>query len=250
MTTDTRTVLDRLVAGGMLHNDNVRRLRRTSRERYDEIFAGDRRAIESQVTALMSMFAGDLEASTIKFFCTKTGRVYHDRMQIVPGHDFARNTGQKSRRRFDLVITDSAEVDGVGVWSAEIVIEAKFGGDVNAALGFCPNDPVNYSNQIICYPDGCINQKVDHRSGVSFVWLGDAPKRPDLGPWGTAGMHQGYVDLHDGDEDYAQALRRQDEIAHIWVGATWAELGRWLSSPDTGVSDPDLPSVLRFISAL
>lgn len=131
-------ILNRLVDKGLLF-DGVHRWNAERQEKYEELLSGTgRRAVEPQVTTLLSMFSGDIEASAIKFFCTKTERDYHDRMQIIPGSDFARHTGQKSRRRFDLVLADSVPVDAGERWSPQIVIGAKYGGAVNGGFGFCP----------------------------------------------------------------------------------------------------------------
>lgn len=247
--TEQTPTLNRLVDKGLLF-DGVHRWGTARQEKYESLLSDTgRRAIEPQVTTLMSVFAGALEASTIRFFCKKTGRDYHNRMQVIPGNDFARHTKQKSRRQLDLVITDSETVDSLERWTPEIVIEAKYGGDVNGDFGFCPKDTVAYSNQITCYPDGCINESVDHRKGVGFVWLGLEQRRPDLGPWGTAGPHQRWAD-RQADPRYAHALKHQNAIAHVWKGATWSELGQWLSDPATGLVDDDLPLILRILRAV
>ncbi|WBM79857.1 hypothetical protein KIV56_17065 [Cryobacterium breve] len=188
-------------------------------DRQNDILAGvGQTPREAEVTAFMAASDGALEQALIRSFCQVWGIEPACGLRLISGKAFGKETGQTDHRSIDLVVKIAKDDDGRPISRPVIAIEAKFAAMVNGKWGYCPqhlgHTDRRYSNQIICYVNGCTNSLLDE--GVGFVWLGLPSKVPGQPLWGKKAINP-----NDGLED---AFVEQTAATQRWRMLTWPSL--------------------------
>jgi len=190
---------------------------------------------ERIATDLMTGFGNELEQVLVRKFCEAVEISPLDTYRLISGSQFNRNTRtnrapgwSSGSRSIDFVIVDNA--GGTGQLAEDssghtpvMAIEAKFDAYVNGKIGYCTIHE-GYSNQVICYPRGCMNSELV-APRVKFLWLGLPLKSDTKGPmWAARAITE--ADLQR--STYSDEFKA---LATIGLGeqraseASWAELG-------------------------
>jgi hypothetical protein len=233
----TTTVQD-LVALGLLHDGATSRWTSSKLDKQNNILDALASALETDVTRFIACSDGALEAAIIRSFCTAAGIEYSVDMRVVSGEDFGEETAQTDPRHIDLIVKrpNGSKQDPAPI--PVIAIEAKFTASVHARWGYCPNDREAYSNQIICYPHGCVNPLLDASKSVAFVWLAPERKRAVASRWGKGAI------VEKDREELPAAYELQKAAESDWKALSWQELIANISA--SGYSDnPNVQLAVR-----
>lgn len=234
MTASTKDItIESLIESGLLHRETCEKHSHRI-PHLDDILAGAK-ATEPDSTRFLTLADGPLEQAVLGYFCDVAGIPEEDRggLRLLSGSEFRLDSGVIDQRSIDLVAA-RREKDNLGerggkIWKAAVAIEAKYGAAVNDGHKYCKKDPDSprYSNQVICYSHGCIDQRLG--ADVAFVWLAN-PVDPELhakyGPWADKGINQNdlkYEVLNAAYPDQQLAMDR-------WKSATWVNLGQAITT--------------------
>lgn len=184
--------------------------------------AGDPgRWTEPDVSKFMSLADGDLERALLKGLCAAAGVKFQPTYRLMSGERFAGfvPSEREGTRAIDLVIADSR--DDQVTWAPVVAIEIKFDAKVNGDEGYChsPEHENVYSNQIICYPRGCVHHAL-RADKVPFLWVGPG----NYGSVMNANAAINQRDLHRRPELFGVAFREQEDASKHWRVASWAEV--------------------------
>lgn len=259
--TDPEITIEHLIKKGYLHAAAAQK-HSGSWERFDEILAGQNgQAVESQVTTFITMFGGRLEQAAIAYLCAAAELDLTPdelaKLQLISGGEFRADAESATLRTIDIMVVgrnDHLPADTGRLHFRPLVgVEGKYGAWVNGGNGFCahpahqtpgPDGRLPYSNQAICYPHGCIDERLDAEKGVKFVWLSEGRPDPDgVGPWGRKGLHPGDAGKIHGFEE---AFKLQKEAMDIWKPATWAGLAEAVRAE---IGGPEAEAIARFLRA-
>lgn len=260
MTTPEITI-EHLIEQDYLHPETARK-HRGQWDRFDEILNGrNGTAVESQVTTFITMFGGRLEEAAIAYLCAAAGLDLAPeeltRLQLISGGEFRADAEMATRRTIDIVVVDRNDdlpADaGRHHFRPVVGVEGKYGAWVNGGNGFCahtteddrrPDGHLPYSNQAICYPHGCIDERLNSEKGVKFLWLSEGRPDPDgIGPWGRKGLHPGDAGKIPGFEE---AYDLQTKAMGIWKPATWSGLAEAIRAE---IGGPEAEAIARFLRA-
>jgi hypothetical protein len=230
--------------------------------RFNEILNGrNGSAVESQVTTFITMFGGPLEQAAIAYLCAAAELELTpeelSRLQLISGGEFRADAEMATRRTIDIVVVDRNDDQpadaGRHHFRPVVGVEGKYGAWVNGGNGFCAHPKAQerhedghlpYSNQAICYPHGCIDERLNAGEGVAFVWLSEGRPDPDgVGPWGRKGLHPGDAGKIPGFEE---AYDLQKEAMGIWQPATWSGLAEAIRAE---IGGPEAEAIARFLRA-
>lgn len=201
-------------------------------EKLDATLANENgRSDERRATTFLTLLTGETEKTVVAQFCGAAGIAYRPSYRLISGSNFNAAPFQPKRTRreqrsIDFVVVDIADSDGNymddgALHEPVIAVEAKFSAMVNGRYGYCPDLPaLDYSNQIICYPHGCVNERVSVERGVKFVWLGLPLKGNKAGPlWGRRGLVES-----DSGATLTAAYARQQSSNELWAPLEWGTL--------------------------
>lgn len=254
MSTDVKNVtIAGLIEAGLLHRATCE-AQSLRYPKLNGILAGDR-GTEPDSTRFLTWTDGALEKAITDYFCDIAGipPEARDGLRLISGSEFRFDSGARDRRSIDLVAArrtkESTGARRERVWKAVIAIEAKYTAAVNDGLVYCKQDPMNpqYSNQVICYSHGCIDERLD--KDVVFIWLAN-PVGPEMhakyGPWADKGINENDLKW----EVMNAAYPAQQAAMKVWKSATWAGLGRAISgtlTPKGLAAEAD--AIVRFLRA-
>jgi hypothetical protein len=178
--------------------------------------------IETDVNNFMSLATGALERALLAVLCGAAGVGYQPTYRLMSGRMFADRvpSGRKGNRAIDLVIADTQ--DGQTTWEPIVAIEIKFQAKVNGHETYCTNNPDHtniYSNQIICYPKGCVHRAL-RADSVAFLWIS---------PGGHSSVANAYFAIDERDlvkdpELFRAAFQAQKEASKLWKVTSWAHV--------------------------
>jgi hypothetical protein len=162
---------------------------------------------------LLSFLDGMAEAAFIRVLCDRAGVGYEPAFRVISGREFRRDTQGVNRREVDLVVVDT----GAPGRKPVIAVEAKFDASVNGGRTYCAApEHASYSNQIICYPHGCVHPDLAAPT-VRFVWLG-------LGRDSGRPMSRFPGAITDRDTDLPAERALQDRAETQWTRASWEDV--------------------------
>jgi hypothetical protein len=178
----------------------------------------------------LTMSDGLLEQTVLGVLCDAAGIQDHEGLRLLSGTEFRHDSEVTDRRSIDMVVASKLHEDqaarGSLAWQPIAGVEAKYDAWVNGGRGYCKKFPDTYSNQAICYLHGCIDARLDTKKGVKFIWLSNAPKNPEHGPWDRKGIHEGDFEWAGLEEAYANQTEAKDK----WSAVTWAGLGNAITA--------------------
>ena len=224
MTKALKTItVENLIVDGLLHEATSNKYQHKF-PRINEILGGSR-ATEAEVTTFLTMSDGLFERAVIGMLCDAAGIQDRTSLRLLSGTEFRLDSEITDRRSIDMVIASRIQEGqasrGSLAWHPIAGVEAKYDAWVNGAHGYCNQFPDTYSNQAICYLHGCIDERLDIAKGVKFIWLSNAPKHPEYGPWDRKGIHEGDFGVAGLEEAYAKQAEAKDK----WTAVTWEGLG-------------------------
>ncbi|MEV2219037.1 hypothetical protein AB0E01_04075 [Nocardia vinacea] len=163
--------------------------------------------IEADITAVLSALNSPLEEELTGLLCRAATLEAEPVMRVYTTSYFLDNVkGRRGRRQPDFIV-GQPEQDGWLI-KPRIVVELKGHALVNGEYGFCQNAPALYSNQTVCYPEGCWT--THDLTGVRFCWVGlrRIVHNPDYEfPWGTSGINA------SSDRDYFGDMYERQKLA-------------------------------------
>ncbi|WP_085367430.1 hypothetical protein [Leifsonia sp. NCR5] len=170
-------------------------------------------ATEPHATRLLSFLSGMAEAAFVRLVCTRAGVGYQPSFRVISGREFRQDTRGVNAREVDLVVVDTDKPGREPI----VAIEAKFAASVNGKRKYCSvPEHASYSNQIICYPNGCVHPDLN-APRVRFVWLGlEADSARPMSRFKGA--------ITDRDTDLLTERALQDQAEALWARATWEEV--------------------------
>jgi hypothetical protein len=195
--------------------------------------SGARGVTEPMVTDLLAAAEHLLGDDLIRIFLDAVGRSGRstEGLTLLTGSNF-RNVHRGACPHVpDIVVCEEPLLTPV------VVIECKLHAAVNGGLGYCPQRPDLYINQVMAYPDGCwTSASLDW---VSFLWIGSAAICDDThGPWGPRAVRERDHELPNVDD---QAWARQQATRTRWRALSWEHLVSRLGS------DPASAALVRII---
>jgi hypothetical protein len=256
------------MALGLLHNDWFSYTHGAAQVgRLDAVLSTQgAKSSERIATDLMAGFGGDLEQAAIQLLCEAAGVDAHNTFRLISGTQFNRNTrvnnatgSSSGRRAIDFVIVDNAGGgDSASNDSSDhtpvIAVEAKFEAYVNGKIGYCTEHD-GYSNQVICYPQGCMNSALKAPM-VKFLWLGLPLKSGDKSPlWSTRAITEADLVRPRYSEEFKAAARlgfdAQREAEPSWKMIVWPTIWSGIQSHLRGkaVSEDVIGALLRALGA-
>lgn len=245
--------IESLIEAGLLHRATCEG--QSHRMPGLNLILGGKPGRETDSTRLLTLTDGLLETAVIGFFCDIAGIPVEDRagLRVISGFEFRFDSGVKDRRSIDLVIARRSQIStgtrGEQVWTAVIAIEAKYGAAVNDGHAYCKKVPEQprYSNQVICYSHGCIDERLG--GAVKFIWLAnpvDAELHDKYGPWADKGINERDLKW----EVMNAAYPAQQGAMEVWKSASWEGLGQAISGAltDQGFAE-EAGAIVRFLRA-
>jgi hypothetical protein len=178
--------------------------------------------VETDVNNFMSLAAGALERALLVVLCSAAGVGYQPTYRLMSGRMFADRvpSGRKGNRAIDLVIADTQ--DDQTTWEPIVAIEIKFQAKVNGHETYCTNNPDHtniYSNQIICYPKGCVHRAL-RADRVRFLWISPGEHNSVANAYFAIDER----DLTKNPELFGAAFKEQEEASKLWHVASWAHV--------------------------
>jgi len=254
MTSQNEITIESLIEQMLLHKETCEAVSADKIEKFNRILAGAKGS-ETDSTLFLTLTDGKLEKAILEYFCEQAGIPEQDRdgLRLLSGAQFRADSGVSDPRSIDL-IGARREVENTGepggkIWSAAMAIEAKYGAAVNDGHAYCKKDPKahKYSNQVICYSHGCIDERLG--SDVAFIWLSN-PVAPHLhdkyGHWGDKGINE--KDLQH--EVFRNAYPDQEVAKVRWKSATWSGLGQAITTALTAEGmTAEAEAIVRFLRA-
>jgi hypothetical protein len=211
--TELAPTVAELYKRGILHSAVYDQLSARQVRELEQRLLGVEPVAEPHATQLVSFLDGMAEGAFVRLVCARAGVEYQPSFRVISGREFRRDTGGENPREVDLVVVDTDKPSRKPV----IAIEAKFDATVNGSRKYCGDlEHSSYSNQIICYPHGCIHPDLT-APGVRFVWLGLEVDRarPMAGFKGA---------ITDRDIDLLAERVLQDRAETLWARATWEDV--------------------------
>lgn len=163
---------------------------------------------EAAVSATLCAVDGPVGRALANIILEKAGQPASSDAEMIEPREYA---GRRDGRSPDVGVRDAAANQLL------LVGECKRDAHINGGLGYCPRDPGEYSNQVICYPHGCWALP-GVLAGTGFLWLHPY----DTLPWGD-GLHEGLLD----NPDWVEYAGRNPGRLRQWIDAQCAAIGRW-----------------------
>lgn len=236
-TTEHPITIDSLARDGLLNPDDARNLYPLEEDLNKYLAGPTKRARETYLTYLLASSSGPLERAVIDYLCEVADGIEPEPgMRLISGDEF----NQPGRKTIDLVVAKKVD----GRWVPLIAVEAKFNAPVNGHRRYCTKLEKGsaYSNQAICYLHGCLHDDL-HEKKVKFVWLGKPNTRPDLGAWGSKGVHAG--DIARYPDYFGDGIGPQTDAAERWCFATWDMLEEKIAAAIPGPNGSAIVKALR-----
>jgi hypothetical protein len=211
--TELAPTVSELYKRGIVHAALYDQLSATQLHELEQRLLGLESVAEPHATQLVSFLDGMAEGAFVHLVCARAGVEYQPSFRVISGREFRLDTHGENPREVDLVVVDTDKPGRKPV----VAIEAKFDATVNGSRKYC-GDPkhASYSNQIICYPHGCVHPDLTTPE-VRFVWLGLEVDR-------VRPMSRSKGAITDRDTDLPTERALQDDAEALWVRATWEEV--------------------------